>query len=207
MSGETPVPNAGSRSLFTIWSSRNYDGVSFQRDSEPKRGWTFGNGSRKLIVRFTRHPHAGCFLLLVDEQVDDGRADFACGRPKSTRAGGGGMVGPGQIQRGNRDYFGDQRSHGKEPSRQDFPQTRSRKPLRCGGRIAVQLSIWQRRTDRKTFLLRELLRAGTLIIHEARRESAIKNGPESISRSVRRVLLAGFPLAGALVRAGRRPMR
>jgi DNA-binding CsgD family transcriptional regulator len=38
-----------------------------------KRGWTFGSGSRKLVVRFTRHPHAGCVLLLVDEQVEDGR--------------------------------------------------------------------------------------------------------------------------------------
>ena len=38
-----------------------------------KRGWTFGDGSRKLVVRFTRHPHAGCFLLLVDEQVENGR--------------------------------------------------------------------------------------------------------------------------------------
>ena len=38
-----------------------------------KRGWTFGSGSRKLVVRFTRHPHAGCVLLLVDEQVENGR--------------------------------------------------------------------------------------------------------------------------------------
>jgi DNA-binding CsgD family transcriptional regulator len=38
-----------------------------------KRGWTFASGSRKLVVRFTRHPQAGFFLLLVDEQVEDGR--------------------------------------------------------------------------------------------------------------------------------------
>jgi DNA-binding CsgD family transcriptional regulator len=38
-----------------------------------KRGWTFGRGSRKLVVRFTRHPYAGCFLLLVDEQIEEGR--------------------------------------------------------------------------------------------------------------------------------------
>ena len=45
----------------------------FSNSVRRKRGWTFGNGSRKLVVRFTRHPHAGCFLLLVDEQVEDGR--------------------------------------------------------------------------------------------------------------------------------------
>ncbi len=44
----------------------------FSESLKPKRAWTFGDGSRKLIVRFTRHPHAGCFLLLVDEQVGDG---------------------------------------------------------------------------------------------------------------------------------------
>jgi len=41
--------------------------------SRLKPGWTFGSGSRKLVVRFTRHPHAGCFLLLVDEHIEDGR--------------------------------------------------------------------------------------------------------------------------------------
>ena len=44
----------------------------FSESLKPKHAWTFGNGSRKLIVRFTRHPHAGCFLLLVDEQGGDG---------------------------------------------------------------------------------------------------------------------------------------
>jgi DNA-binding CsgD family transcriptional regulator len=35
-------------------------------------GWTFVRGLRKLAVRLTRHPYAGSFLLLVDEQVMDG---------------------------------------------------------------------------------------------------------------------------------------
>ena len=33
--------------------------------------WTFASGARKLTVRFGRHPHAGCFLLLVDEQTEE----------------------------------------------------------------------------------------------------------------------------------------
>lgn len=45
----------------------------FMESLKLKRGWTFGSGSRKLVVRFTRHPHAGCFLLLVDEQIEEGR--------------------------------------------------------------------------------------------------------------------------------------
>lgn len=35
--------------------------------------WTFENGDHKLVMRFTRHPHAGCFLLLVDEQFSGGK--------------------------------------------------------------------------------------------------------------------------------------
>ncbi|HEY5706958.1 MAG TPA: LuxR C-terminal-related transcriptional regulator [Terrimicrobiaceae bacterium] len=45
----------------------------FSENLKLKSGWTFASGSRKLIVRFTRHPHAGCFLLLVDEQIEDGQ--------------------------------------------------------------------------------------------------------------------------------------
>lgn len=41
----------------------------FPQSVKPRPGWTFAHGSRKLVVRFTRHPQAGCFLLLVDEEI------------------------------------------------------------------------------------------------------------------------------------------
>jgi DNA-binding CsgD family transcriptional regulator len=47
----------------------------FSRSLKLGREWTFGSGSRKLVVRFRRHPRAGCVLLLVDEQIEDGRCD------------------------------------------------------------------------------------------------------------------------------------
>lgn len=46
----------------------------FSSAKAPISGWTFANGERKLVVRFTRHPHAGCSLLLVDEQLAGGKA-------------------------------------------------------------------------------------------------------------------------------------
>jgi DNA-binding CsgD family transcriptional regulator len=36
--------------------------------------WTFASGVRKLTVRFGRRPRAGCFLLLVDEEIEDERS-------------------------------------------------------------------------------------------------------------------------------------
>jgi DNA-binding CsgD family transcriptional regulator len=33
--------------------------------------WIFVSGARKLTVRLGRRPHAGCFLLLVDEETED----------------------------------------------------------------------------------------------------------------------------------------
>ena len=47
----------------------------FSNSPKLRREWTFGNGSRKLVVRFTRHPQTGCVLLLVDEQVEDDWAE------------------------------------------------------------------------------------------------------------------------------------
>jgi DNA-binding CsgD family transcriptional regulator len=47
----------------------------FSHSLKLRREWTFGSGSRKLVVGFTRHPQASCFLLLVDEQIGDGRCD------------------------------------------------------------------------------------------------------------------------------------
>jgi DNA-binding CsgD family transcriptional regulator len=47
----------------------------FSNGLKLRREWTFRNGSRKLVVRFTRHPRAGGVLLLVDEQVADDWAD------------------------------------------------------------------------------------------------------------------------------------
>ena len=38
--------------------------------------WSFVSGVRKLTVRFGRRPHAGCYLLLVDEEADDERSFF-----------------------------------------------------------------------------------------------------------------------------------
>ena len=51
---------------------RSFAGGSSQRTSKLKSGWTFDSGSGRLIVRFTRHPQAGCFLLLVDEEIREG---------------------------------------------------------------------------------------------------------------------------------------
>ena len=36
--------------------------------------WTFASGIRKLTVRFGRRPRAGCFLLLVDEEIEEERS-------------------------------------------------------------------------------------------------------------------------------------
>lgn len=44
----------------------------FSENSKLKPGWTFDSGSGRLVVRFTRHPQAGCFLLLVDEEIREG---------------------------------------------------------------------------------------------------------------------------------------
>ena len=49
-------------------------GDFFSKSVKPRPGWTFANGSRKLVVRFTRHPQAGCFLLLVDEEIEGQRS-------------------------------------------------------------------------------------------------------------------------------------
>ena len=38
--------------------------------------WSFVSGVRKLTVRFGRRPHAGCYLLLVDEETEDERSFF-----------------------------------------------------------------------------------------------------------------------------------
>lgn len=46
----------------------------FSESLKPKPAWTFASGSRKLVVRFTRHPQAGCCLLLVDEEVEGERS-------------------------------------------------------------------------------------------------------------------------------------
>jgi DNA-binding CsgD family transcriptional regulator len=46
----------------------------FPESVKAKPGWTFVSGSRKLVVRFTRHPQAGCFLLLVDEEIESERS-------------------------------------------------------------------------------------------------------------------------------------
>jgi DNA-binding CsgD family transcriptional regulator len=48
----------------------------FSESSKPKPGWTFASGTRKLVVRFTRHPQPGCFLLLVDEETEGERCPF-----------------------------------------------------------------------------------------------------------------------------------
>lgn len=46
----------------------------FSSGKAQNEGWTFANGERRLVVRFTRHPYAGCFLLLIDEQIEGGKA-------------------------------------------------------------------------------------------------------------------------------------
>jgi DNA-binding CsgD family transcriptional regulator len=47
----------------------------FPHNLKLRREWTFGSGSRRLLVRFTRHPQARCGLLLVDEQIEEGLSD------------------------------------------------------------------------------------------------------------------------------------
>jgi DNA-binding CsgD family transcriptional regulator len=37
---------------------------------KPPPRWTFASGTRRLTVRFSRRPHPGCFLLLVDEATE-----------------------------------------------------------------------------------------------------------------------------------------
>ncbi|PTX93053.1 hypothetical protein DB345_15570 [Spartobacteria bacterium LR76] len=39
-----------------------------QNPSRREASWTFPKGTRELVIRFTRHPHAGCVLLLVEER-------------------------------------------------------------------------------------------------------------------------------------------
>ena len=42
------------------------------RNDKIKGAWTFRHGPRRLVVRFTRHPHTEGVLLLIDEQTDAG---------------------------------------------------------------------------------------------------------------------------------------
>ena len=48
------------------------------RNHKIKGAWSFRSGPRRLVVRFTRHPHTDGVLLLVDEQIDAGTL---CGMP------------------------------------------------------------------------------------------------------------------------------
>jgi DNA-binding CsgD family transcriptional regulator len=49
-------------------------GHSLGQNGKTSPRWTFASGTRKLTVRLGRRPHAGCFLLLVDEETEDERS-------------------------------------------------------------------------------------------------------------------------------------